>query len=115
MSWKISQLSTSLMGLLRDSDGPTNAEKQLENIREEMLELMAQHLEGKAVRPPIWSKVLYAKDIQGLWYLRSDLMYFLSQHGGETVAAISVEKITLMFRGQIPAAVFASANARKRS
>lgn len=112
MSWKISRISTSLMGLLRDSESPADADAQLENIREEMLECMAQYLDGKSVRPAVWGKVLYAKDIQTLWYLRSDVMHMLSQHCGETAAANAIDKITHMFRGLVPTALFASARKR---
>lgn len=112
MSWKMSRISSSLLGLLRESDSPADAEQKLENIREEMLECMARFLDGKSVRPAVWGKVLYAKDIQTLWYLRSDVMHMLSQHCGETAASSAIEPITAMFSGLIPAALFASARKR---
>jgi hypothetical protein len=84
----------------------------VEHIREEMLDCMAQFLEGKAVRPPVWAKVLDADDIQGLWYLRSDVMHMLCSHCGETVASNKVDTLTELFRGHLPSAQFASAKRR---
>jgi hypothetical protein len=113
MSWKMSRLSSSLLGLLRDPDGAANNVQKLEDIREEMLGYMAHFMVGKAVRPAVWAKVLYAKDIQSLWYLRSDLMHILSKLSDEAAATKALENITEMFGGHIPPAMFASA--RKRS
>jgi hypothetical protein len=114
MSWTISRLSTSLMGLLREREPEQSAatRAQVEHIREEMLACMAVFLEGRAVRPPVWAKVLNASDIQALWYLRSDVMHMLCDHCGETLAASELNTLTELFRGHLPAAQFASAKRR---
>jgi hypothetical protein len=114
MSWKISHLSSSLMGLLRERDPNQNAgtKSQVEHIREEMLDCMASFLEGRAVRPPVWAKVLEADDIQTLWYLRSDVMHMLCGHCGETLAASKLNALTELFNGHLPKAQFASAKRR---
>jgi hypothetical protein len=112
MSWKISRLSSSLMGLLREPDQRAESRSQVEQIREEMLDCMAQFLVGKAVRPQAWAKVLEADDIQTLWYLRSDVMHMLCGHCGETRAADQLNEITELFRGHLPKAQFASAKRR---
>jgi hypothetical protein len=110
MSWKISRLSSSLLGLLREREPyqNTGTVSQIESIREEMLDCMASFLVGRAVRPPVWIKVLEADDIQALWYLRSDVMHMLCDHCGETLAAEKLNAITELFRGHLPRAQFAS-------
>lgn len=114
MSWKISRLSSSLMGLLREREPHQNAgtRSQVEHIREEMLDCMANYLQGRAVRPPVWAKLLEADDIQSLWYLRSDVMHMLCGHCGETLAASKLDEITELFNGHLPKAQFASAKRR---
>ena len=112
MSWKISRISNSLIGRWRESEQPANAEVMLEDIRKEMLACMAQSLNGQSQRPAAWSKVIQARDIQALWHLRSEVMFMLSQHCGETLARHSIERITPLFRGHIPPAVYASASKR---
>jgi hypothetical protein len=114
MSWKISRLSSSLMGLLREREPDQSAggRSQMELIREEMLDCMASFLHGKAVRPSVWAKVLEANDIQTLWYLRSDVMHMLSGHCGETRATRKLDTLTELFRGHVPTAQFASAKRR---
>jgi hypothetical protein len=114
MSWKISRLSTSLMGLLREREPQLNfaTQSQIETIREEMLDCMAGYLEGRAVRPPVCAKVLEADDIQALWFLRSDVMRMLCDYCGETLAADKLDGITKLFRGHVPSAQFASSRRR---
>jgi hypothetical protein len=114
MSWKISQISSSLLGLLREREAAPSLGSlpQLEHIRERMLQCMASFLEAGALRPAVWSKVQYADDIQALWYLRSDVMQLLSGHCGETLAASELAALTELFRGHLPAAQFASARRR---
>jgi len=114
MSWKISHLSSSLMGLLRERDPHQSAGTQshVEHIREEMLDCMGRFLEGRAVRPPVWAKVLEANDIQTLWYLRSDVMHMLCGHCGETLAANKLNSLTELFQGHLPKAQYASAKRR---
>lgn len=114
MSWKISRIPSSLMGLWRERDSSPSLGTlpQLEHIREGMLECMASFLETSTTRPQVWTKVLYANDIQSLWYLRSDVMQMLSRHCGETLATNKLEALTERFRGHLPAAQFASARRR---
>jgi hypothetical protein len=114
MSWKISRISSSLMALLRERepDQTAGTHSKMEHIREELLACMAGFLDGQAVRPAVWAKVLYAEDIQSLWYLRSDVMHMLCDHCGETLAASKLDDLTELFRGHLPSAQFASARRR---
>ena len=113
MSWKMSRIS-SLMGRMgeSDSDSAAQSNSQLEDIRSSMLASMAEYLIDPAAERPVWAKVLYAKDVQTLWYLRSDVMHLLSDHCGEGPASAQVSAITQLFRGQLPNAQFASSQRR---
>jgi hypothetical protein len=113
MSWKMSRLSTSLLGLLRESARGSESQAQVERIREEMLDSMAPYIVNADARPPVWTRVQYADDIQSLWFLRSDLMHMLSDYCGETLAATKVHELTALFSGHIPKAQFASAQRRR--
>lgn len=102
MGWKFSRFTSSLMGLLQESDAKTAEESHIEAIRTEMLESIFSVLPNKSDRPPVLTKVLYARDVQSLWYQRSDLMSLLSEHHGETRAQEKIASITQRFTGLLP-------------
>ena len=101
------------MGLIREPGPSADALEQEEHIRQEMLDCIAIFLPPESARPPVWTKVAYANDIQALWFLRSDVMHLLSGFCGETMAAAKIANLTEMFRGHIPSAQFASARKRR--
>lgn len=101
------------MGLLRESEASVETEEQAEHIRQEMLDCITVMLPPAAERPALLSRLAYASDIQALWYLRSDVMHWLSSQCGETLASTRVANLTEMFRGHIPSAQFASARKRR--
>ena len=103
MSWKISRITTSIMGLLRESGDSAAMDNQLENIREEMLGAMMPCIKGQTHQPSVWAKVMYATDTQSLWYHRSDVMVVLCEHLGEKQAGLAMARITELFRGAVPA------------
>lgn len=113
MSWKFSQFTSTLAGLFRESDAQVTAENRMEEIRDEMLQSIFSVLEEKAARPPVLAKVLYARDVESLWYQRSDLMSLLSEHQGETRAREKIDGITRRFVGLLPPAQLAQIR-RKR-
>ncbi|HOF51787.1 MAG TPA: hypothetical protein PLL83_02405 [Rhodoferax sp.] len=100
MGWKISRFASSLVSLLRESgtDPAVAADIRLENARDAMLDLLQESLDGKVVRPAVWGKVLYARDIESLWYHRSDVMALLSVHLGENEARRRVTALTPLFK-----------------
>lgn len=51
----------------------------------------------------IWRRVLYAPDIQSLWYLRSDILTLLAHLLGENEAHDRLAKVTSLFAGLLPA------------
>lgn len=58
--------------------------------------------EGCINFPQIERRVLFAEDLQGLWYLRSDIMASISAIQGESVASQKIRQITNMFEGLLP-------------
>jgi hypothetical protein len=108
MRWKISQLSSSLMGLLRPQEPDTKHHEQVELIRQVLLDCMAGTANGQPGHPIVWSRVKLAPDIQALWYLRSDVMHTLSHHYGESEASDKLNAITELFESHLPTAQFAS-------
>jgi hypothetical protein len=63
---------------------------------------MSEFLEEHATPPTLRDKVNQAYSIQTLWYLRIDLLVFLSKHCGEKLARERLSTITDTFRGLIP-------------
>lgn len=102
MRWFKGSIRSSIYGLLGNPASPTDSvlETGMEDIREAMLALL-DHAGGKPFANVI-RRVRYASDIQGLWYLRGDLMAALASVHGEMVARQKVQKITRMFQGLVP-------------
>lgn len=73
---------------------------RIEDIRQAMLDSLGD--EGCASYPHIERRVLFAPDLQGLWYLRSDIMVAISSLQGEGVANQRIRQITGMFEGLLP-------------
>ncbi|MES2939444.1 MAG: hypothetical protein V4864_17280 [Pseudomonadota bacterium] len=103
MRWLKPNLRSSIYGLL-GQQAPTPSESVLENstedIREAMLALLGD--DGPKRFASITRRIRYANDIQGLWYLRGDLMAALATLHGEAEARKRVQGITEMFQGLLP-------------
>jgi hypothetical protein len=103
MRWIKPNLRSSVYSLLGGSpDKPSESvlESQLEDIRQAMLECMGEF--GEKHYPQITRRIRYAGDVQGLWYLRGDLMSVLSATSGELAARNKVRDLTTMFEGMLP-------------
>jgi len=98
----ISRLTTTLMGYLDEWLSDSEMEDLITDIRQDMLDCMALHINIQATPPPIWNKVFYASSLQTLWYTRTDLMAFLSAHIGERLAREKLAVITEKFRSALP-------------
>ncbi len=96
-----SQFISSMQGLLgRPLSEDANATVRIEDIRQVMLDSIGD--EGCASYPHIERRVLFAPDLQGLWYLRADIMVVISSMQGERVANQKIRLITGMFEGLLP-------------
>lgn len=87
-----------LLGLATIDD--THASVRIEDIRQAMLDTLGD--EGCASYPQVERRVLFAPDLQGLWYLRAEIMMALCALQGEQVASQRIRLITTMFEGLLP-------------
>lgn len=100
MGWLKTKFTSSFFALFASSHPAAAASEPphgLEEIREEMLAL----LEGIS-NLPLQRRISYAHDIQGLWYLRGDLMSTLAGKVGEAQAKEEIVRITAMFQHLLP-------------
>lgn len=102
MRWIKPSIRSSIYGLLGGHTAPTEStlENGTEDIRQAMLDMLGDT--GTRHFPLITRKVRYATDVQGLWYLRGELMAALSGMHGEAGARERVAKLNTMFRGLLP-------------
>lgn len=103
MSGVFSKFTTSLMGLLSESAPKPSAKARLDDIRQAML----NGLDGVPVShqlTKVSARILYAPDVQSLWYLRGDVMTLLAEALGESVASARLATISTLFVGLLPSA-----------
>ena len=92
---------SSVQGLLgRPPIDENHSSFRIEDIRQAMLDSLGE--EGCTSYPHIERRVLFAPDLQGLWYLRADMMVALSSLQGERAASQKIRQITHMFEGLLP-------------
>ncbi|WP_048440656.1 hypothetical protein [Caenimonas sp. SL110] len=72
----------------------------MEVVRAEMLALL-DGAEGERV-PSLRRRIAYAGEIQGLWFLRGELMAVLANLHGETVARELIGEVSQLFDGLVP-------------
>jgi hypothetical protein len=92
MSWKRSKFATSFLSLFVE---PAPARPSA---------IRVQGVPPGPDQARLWGRVLYAPDIQALWYLRSDMMTLLAHPLGETEARTRVANVTTLFVGLLPSA-----------
>ena len=98
-----SHFISSVQGLLgRPPIDENHSSFRIEDIRQAMLDSLGE--EGCTSYPHIERRVLFAPDLQGLWYLRADMMVALSSLQGERAASQKIRQITHMSRGCCPKA-----------
>ncbi|WBY02035.1 hypothetical protein PE066_00405 [Ramlibacter tataouinensis] len=102
MRWFKSNLRNSIYGLLGHSQPPSQStlDNRLEEIREAMLDLVGETASQDF--PQLTRRIRYAGEIQGLWYLRGELMAALAARHGETIAREQIGGITTLFKGVLP-------------
>lgn len=77
--------------------------QHLETIRGSMIDLLPM----TSTRQAHWlhKRLRQAREVQDLWYLRSDLLQALARVEGEKAARQRLTKITALFEGVLPAAM----------
>ena len=89
-----------ILSLGHPSVPPPESEFGIEDIRSAMLELMSAVEEARF--PQVMRRVRYAGDVQGLWFLRGDLMAALASSHGEVAAREKLETLSEMFEDLLP-------------
>ena len=103
MSWKSSKFVTSFLSLFGEAPSAQSSAVRVQEIRQAMLDCF-QGTPSCPDQAQIWRRVLYAPDIQSLWYLRSDILILLAHHLGENEAHARLDRVTALFAGLLPAA-----------
>ncbi|MDR3451347.1 MAG: hypothetical protein P4L96_00915 [Rhodoferax sp.] len=73
---------------------------RMESIRLAMLDALGEI--GDERFPQTIRKLRFASDVQGLWYLRGEIMEALASLHGEASARQQVEQLSVMFHGLLP-------------
>ncbi len=94
MRWAKTSLRNSFFGWMANQ-GAEEPSARMEAIRKAMLEVLEQHPDGK--NSAIERKVVFAHNLDDLWYLRPDLMTALAEARGESAARTCLADITRMF------------------
>lgn len=101
------------MSLFGESAPDLNSESRIKDIRQAMLDCLAGLGESHELAR-VWARVLYAADIQALWYLRTEVMTLRASLLGESNAHAHLSHITGMFNGLLPAAQRSRPNRLRR-
>lgn len=82
---------------------PENIEN-VESIRQIMLDVVRRADPGKtpAAKIRLTYRIDSCRDVQGLWYLRSEVMQLLSAREGEREARRHLDAISALFKGLLP-------------
>lgn len=75
-------------------------EGRIEEIRQAMLACLGDA--GARQFPHIERRIRFSGDVEGLWFLRGDVLGAVAITHGEAHARKKIERITAMFKGLIP-------------
>lgn len=102
MRWLKSSVRANLYGLLGHPVDPTQSilDVGTEDVRTSMLELLGQT--GYSRFPQLTRRIRYAGELQGLWYLRGDLMAAVASMYGEAIARDRLREVSELFQGLLP-------------
>ena len=92
---------TELLGSVEPT--PETLSARMEEIRALMLSELGDY--GVKKFPSIVHRVRYSCDIQGLWYVRADVLCILANSSGQAVAREKVAHISSRFIGLLPQSV----------
>lgn len=74
----------------------------VERVREAMLAVLGQQLGPHAQE--LKQQVHFARDIEGLWYLRPEIMNAIAARRGEAAARVCMVGLTVLFKDHHPGA-----------
>jgi len=83
----------------------SRAEQRTEQIRQLMVACVKADVCRSDV-PYIERRLLSARDVEALWYLRGDVLAVLCDIHGEYLARQKLDEITSMFSGLLPRSMF---------
>ena len=114
MAWDTTSIKNSFYSLLGVDIARADAGRaqQFEQVRAAMLACLAG-LNGNEI-PALHWRMAYAKDVQTLWYLRSDLMGVLASRKGEATARAQLGDITPLFQGLLPRGLMSRSSPLRR-
>ena len=112
--WKPQPGLSSTLPALEGGNEAARAHPRLEELRLHMLDAVAppRQLLRHAV---LVRKLLQARSIEALWYLRSDVMAALAGDHGEAQARRMLDTLTTLFNGLLPEAAARVASHRRIS
>lgn len=99
MRWAKTSLRNSFFGWMAN-EPVAGSNDDLETLRKAMLDALEQSIDG--VSSAIERKVLFAHDIDHLWYCRPELMTAIAASRGEAVATDRLAEITRLFETRMP-------------
>jgi len=99
MRWAKTSLRNSFFGWLAH-EPVAESDDDLEALRAAMLRVLDQSAGG--VNSAIERKLLFARDIDQLWYARPDLMTAIAASKGEAVANTCLAEVTRLFETRVP-------------
>lgn len=108
------RLRTSLWGLLgeRPFADTEVTNEQVTRIRLLMLDSLGKN--GPADFKSLYRDIQFARDAEGLWYCRSELMRAMTSMHGEASARTILREVTELFRGLVNANLITSSKQPKR-
>ena len=111
MRWAKTSLRNSFFGW-KAHEPVAEASDDLQAIRKAMLHALEQTTDG--VNSAIERKLLFAHDIDQLWYARPELMMAIAASKGEAIANTSMAEITRLFETRAPGRFKAKPGATRR-
>ena len=99
MRWAKTSLRNSFFGWMAN-ESVAESDDDLEAIRKVMLQALEQNHDG--LNSTVERKLLFAQDIDQLWYVRPELMTAIAASRGELIANRCLTDITQQFEERAP-------------
>ncbi len=99
MRWAKTSLRNSFFGWLAN-ETVAESNDDLDAIRKVMLQALEENRDG--LNSTVERKLLFAHDIDQLWYCRPELMTAIAASRGEAVASRCLADITRLFEERVP-------------